>query len=54
MNTIQVELNLPDEILTHLEHKAREKDTSLDGVISEIVQNYFDEPTEIWVAASTV
>lgn len=41
----QINLNLPDEIMDYLQQEADKRSISLDEVVSEVLTDYFEEPT---------
>ncbi len=43
--TIDVKLTLSDEIMAYLRREAENRKVSLDKVVSEVVEGYFDDPT---------
>lgn len=43
--TIDVKLTLSDEIMEYLLREAENRKVSLDKVVSEVVEGYFDDPT---------
>lgn len=43
--TIDVKLTLSDEIMEYLLREAENRKVSLDKVVSEVVEAYFDDPT---------
>jgi hypothetical protein len=46
MTALELKLNLPDEVLEYLQRDAKNRNIPLDDVVSEIVTEYLDEPTE--------
>lgn len=45
MTTIDVKLKLSDELLAQLERESKERQVALDDVVSDVLADYFDEPT---------
>lgn len=43
--TVDVKLNISDEVITHLQRAAQKRNVSLDEVVSEVLTDYFEEPT---------
>lgn len=46
MTTLDVKLTLSDEVLATLRIEAIDRDIPLDSVVSEVLEEYFNEPTE--------
>jgi predicted transcriptional regulator len=46
MTTLDVKLNVSDDVLEYLRREAESRNVPLDVVISEVLADYFDEPTE--------
>lgn len=46
MTTLELRLNLSEEVLAYLQHEAIRRKVSLDVVVSEVLADYFDDPTE--------
>jgi hypothetical protein len=46
MTTLAIQLNLSDEALARLQQEAQRRNVSIDTVISEILEESFDEPNE--------
>ena len=42
---IDVKLTLSDEVLAYLQQEATRRQVALDEVISDVLTDYFDEPT---------
>ena len=45
MTTVEIKLNLSDETLAYLQREATNRKVALDEVVSEVLADYFDEPT---------
>jgi hypothetical protein len=45
MTTVDVKLKLSDEILAYLQREAKKRQVPFDDVVSDVLTNYFDEPT---------
>lgn len=52
MTILDIKLSISDEVLAHLQHEAKQRDVSLDIVVSETLASYFDEPTDAEILAS--
>lgn len=46
MSNLNVTLNLPATIFAHLEREAQQRNLPIDDIISEVLADYFDDPTE--------
>jgi hypothetical protein len=46
MPTIEVKLNLSDKIIEYLRYAAAQRGVSIDDIVSEVVQAYFDDLTD--------
>ena len=46
MTSLQITLNLSPEVLERLQEAAEARNLSLDVVINDAIQDYFDEPTK--------
>jgi predicted transcriptional regulator len=46
MITVDVKLKLSDEVLQYLQREADNRKISLDEVVSDVLEDYFDEPTK--------
>lgn len=46
MTTVDIKLRLSDEVLEYLERESRNRKVSLDDVVSDVLVDYFDEPTK--------
>ena len=46
MTTLELKLNLPDEVLAYLQREAGNRNMPLDDVVSEVVAEYFEETTK--------
>jgi predicted transcriptional regulator len=46
MTTVAVNLKLSDEVLAYLQREARARNRPLDDVVSDVLADYFDEPTK--------
>ncbi|MCB9437337.1 MAG: hypothetical protein H6673_10155 [Anaerolineales bacterium] len=45
MTTVEVKLRLPNDMLAYLQRETRERNMPLDDVVSNMLTEYFDEPT---------
>lgn len=45
MTTINVQLNLPDEVLARLRQESETRKVPLDVVVGEVLEDYYEEPT---------
>ena len=45
MTSLKLKLNLPDDVLEYLRREAGQRNVPLDDVVSEVVAEYFEEPT---------
>lgn len=46
MTTLDIKVNLSNEVLRYLQQEAIKRQITLDVVVSEVLADYFDEPTE--------
>ena len=46
MSALEITLHVPDDVLHNLRQKAGERNVSLDVVVSELVAEHYEEPTE--------
>jgi hypothetical protein len=46
MTIVDIKLNLSDEVLEYLQRESEKRKVSLDDVVSEVLSDYFDEPTD--------
>jgi hypothetical protein len=46
MTTLDVKLKVSDEVLEYLQREAGNRRVSLDAVVSAVLEDYFDDPTE--------
>lgn len=46
MTTVDIKLKLSDEVLEYLQRESRNRKVSLDDVVSDVLVDYFDEPTK--------
>lgn len=46
MTTLELKLKLSDEILEYLQREAQQRQLSLDTVVSAVLEDYFDEPSD--------
>ncbi len=51
MTTLELKLSLPEELVTYLEQEASKRNVSLDAVVSAVLEDYFDDPTETQILA---
>jgi len=52
MTTVDLKVHLSNAILEHLQQEATKRRVSLDVVVTEVLADYFDEPTEDDIANS--
>ena len=52
MTTVDIKVNLSTKVLEYLQQEATNRQVALDVVISDVLADYFDEPTEDEVLAS--
>jgi len=52
MTTLDVKLKVSDEMLEYLQREAGNRRISLDAVVSAVLEDYFDDPTEEEILAS--
>jgi hypothetical protein len=45
MTAIDVTLKLSDEVLAYLQRESHQRKVAFDDVVSEVLADYFDEPT---------
>ena len=45
MTTVEVKLKLSDEVLAYLQRESKNRKIALDEVVSDVLADYFDEPT---------
>ena len=46
MTTIELKLNIPDDLLATLQREAESRDMPLDTIVVDLLRDYFDEPTD--------
>ena len=46
MTTLDIKVNLSTKVLEYLQQEATNRQVALDIVISDVLADYFDEPTE--------
>lgn len=46
MTTLEVKLNISDEVLEYLQREAKQRKVALAVVVSEVLAYYFEEPTK--------
>jgi len=46
MTTIEITLSVPDDILEYLKQEAARRDVALEVVVSDVLSDYYREPTE--------
>jgi predicted transcriptional regulator len=46
MTTIELKLNMPDDLLATLQRAAESRDMPLDAMVVDLLKDYFDEPTD--------
>jgi len=49
---LQIELNVSDQVLAYLKKEAGRRRIPIDVVISEVVEDYFEDPTDEQILAS--
>jgi hypothetical protein len=52
MTTVELKLNVSDEVLEYLQREAGTRKVSLDIVVSDVLADYFDEPSKEEILAS--
>jgi hypothetical protein len=52
MTTVDVRLQVSDEVLEYLRREAGNRQMSLDAVVSAVLEDYFDDPSEEEILAS--
>jgi hypothetical protein len=52
MSIIELKLRLPDAVLDWLSEEAQRRETSLENVISDVLTDYLEEPTEEQILAN--
>lgn len=45
MTTVEVKLKLSEEVLEYLQRESQNRKIALDEVVSDVLADYFDEPT---------
>lgn len=45
MTTVDIKLKLSDEVLAYLQRESQDRKVPLDDVVSDVLTDYFDEPT---------
>jgi len=45
MNSIDVTLNLTDDVLKYLQQEAETRQVTLEQVVSDVLADYFDDPS---------
>ena len=45
MSTVEVKLRLSNDVLAHLLRESHNRKIALDEVVSDVLADYFDEPT---------
>jgi len=43
--TVDVKLNVSEEVMAYLRREAKRRKVALDEVVSEVLTDYFDDPT---------
>jgi hypothetical protein len=46
MTTVDVRLKLSDEVLEYLQRESENRQVPLDDVVSDVLADYFEEPTK--------
>ncbi len=46
MTTVDVKLKLSDEVLAYLQRESKNRQVPFDEVVSDVLADYFDEPTQ--------
>jgi len=52
MTILEIKLSISDEILAYLQQEAQDRNISLDVVVSETLEAYFDEPSDEEILSS--
>ena len=52
MTTVEVKLNVSDEVLGYLQREAKQRKVPLAVVVSDVLKDYFEEPTKAEILAS--
>jgi hypothetical protein len=52
MTTVEVKLKLSEDVLEYLQRESENRHIALDEVVSEVLADYFDEPTHEELLAS--
>jgi hypothetical protein len=45
MSTVEVKLKVSDEVLEYLQRESKQRKVPLDDVVSDVLADYFEEPT---------
>ena len=45
MTIVEIKLKLSDDLLEHLQRESKQRNIALDEVVSDVLADYFDEPT---------
>lgn len=45
MTTVEIKLKLSDEVLAYLQRESKNRKVPLDDVVSDVLADYFEEPT---------
>jgi predicted transcriptional regulator len=52
IHKLELELNVSDEVWGYLQNEAQRRHISLDKVVSEVLEDYFDDPSDEEILAS--
>jgi predicted transcriptional regulator len=52
MTTLDLKLSVSDEVLEYLQREAGKRKVSLDTVVSDVLEDYFDDPSNEEILAS--
>jgi len=45
MSTVEIKLRVADEVLNYLQRESHSRNLPLDEVVSDVLADYFDDPT---------
>jgi hypothetical protein len=46
MTTVELKVNLPEDVLEYMQREAEQRNVSLNSIASEVLAEYYDEPDE--------
>ena len=52
MTMLDLKVNLSDKLVEHLQQEAATRQISLDVIVGEVLEEYFEEPTEAEILES--